>query len=261
VMGTMDTPSREPGLEYRYTEGGIINRRSTDFPEIVVLGDSHACMWGGVIDDLARELDATISFYTMNAVQPFIQFPIKEEPMLMMLTSQEKYVYDTKRVEFIEKWKPRLVIFVARWNHYTLEEVRATFAFLQKHVPHVLVIDQPPELTMGNISLVQYLASKGVRPTGEPHLRQQLPLDVARRDAGRSLINDIAKEFSNVRLANVHDLYRGDTPSNACVLEGKELLYYDSNHLTEYGAAKAKPLLRRTMTSMLSRSTLRTAGQ
>jgi peptidoglycan/LPS O-acetylase OafA/YrhL len=260
VMGTMDTPAREPGLETAYTQGGIIKRRATESPEIVVLGDSHACMWGSVLDELSSEVNATTSFYAMNAVQPFVQFPIREEPMLMMLTPQEKHVYDTKRVEFIEKWKPRLVIFVARWNHYTIEEVRETFAFLQKHVPQVLLIDQPPELTIGNISLVQHLASKGVHPAEGALLRQQLPLDYAKCDAGRKLLQDIASEFSNVRIAGVYDLYRGDTPTNACILEGKELLFYDSNHLTEYGAAKAKPVLRAALESLLKKGPVETAG-
>lgn len=261
VMGTMDTPAREPGLENAYTQGGIIKRRSTEFPEIVVLGDSHACMWGGVIDELSRDMDSTISFYAMNAVQPFLRFPIKEEPILMMLTPQEKFVYDTKRVEFIEKWKPRIVIFVARWNHYTGDEVRETFAFLQKHAPHVLVIEQPPELTVGNISLVQYLASKDMRPAEGGQQNLHLPLDVARSDAGRALVREIAKEFPNVSLAGVHDLYRGDVPTVACVLEGKELVYYDSNHLTEYGAAKAKPILRSLLERLLKEKEMRTVHE
>ena len=46
--------------ENAYATGGLIRQYGGERPRVVVLGDSHALMWGAVFDDVFRELDLTL---------------------------------------------------------------------------------------------------------------------------------------------------------------------------------------------------------
>jgi peptidoglycan/LPS O-acetylase OafA/YrhL len=250
IIRDVIVPAREEGEEDAFKQGGIIKHYSSADPQVVVLGDSHATTWSSIIDDVSKELHVTVSFYEMNGVPPFITIPIVEGSPVEFLSSEEKYLYDIRRVAFIRKWKPKLVIFVARWSFYSMKDVRPMFSFLESQAQHVLVIEQPPELSMGEVNLAQYLSHIGVRP--RPGERQYLsPLDSPGYESGRALIRAMVKEFPKVEVAPVFDLYSGPH-GGVWILDGKDLLYLDNNHLTEFGISKARSQLKKAIGSLLS---------
>ena len=62
-------------------------------PEIVVLGDSHALMWSGIVAQIASELNVTVSFYAAAGTPTFFDIPIKKKRNFFF-TSDELSTFD-----------------------------------------------------------------------------------------------------------------------------------------------------------------------
>jgi hypothetical protein len=131
----LDVPRREPGYENAYKSGGIIKQfGSSADPQVVLLGDSHAGMWAGTIEDICKELKLTVSFYSSAGVSPFINLPLVKGPSRSEhFTEEQMYEFDESRLKFIEKWNPQLVILICRWQNYKMEDATALLEFLEKY--------------------------------------------------------------------------------------------------------------------------------
>ncbi len=242
-------PEREKAHAEAYREGGIVKRYGSETPTVMVMGDSHAEMWSSTIDALCKEWGVSVSFNAMAGIRPFIQWPVDKDQKIRFLSSEEKYLYDVKRLESIEQAKPQVVVFVARWESYTMDEVRGLFQFLEQHVQHVILIEQPPALAVNRVNITQYLCFKGFVPkAGEP---QYLPQgDPQHHEKGRQLIQTIAAEFKNVTLVPVCDLYAGPN-HKVRVLDNQDVLYVDGDHLSESGAARAREHIKKSIQPLL----------
>ena len=121
-MEGIDVPEREKSQASAYATGGVIRKYGGPKPEIVVVGDSHALMWSDVIDNICKELGLTVSFYAANGTSPFVKLPLKASMGNLFFTAEEKYLYDSKRLDFIREWKPKIVIIVAKWAN--IEDIK-----------------------------------------------------------------------------------------------------------------------------------------
>lgn len=242
-------PIREGGYENAYREGGMIKNYSAGDPQVVLFGDSHASMWCGALDEICKELRTSVSLYVMNGVQPFVEIPVRKKAGGQYLSRDERYLYDIKRLEFIEKWKPKVVVFAARWNRYEIEKARPMFEFLQQHVPHVLLMEQPPEIPIEGFNLTQYLHFRGKSPLAEGN-QYSAPADERTYEEGRALVRKLAAEFPNIRVVPVHDIYKGEG-GGTWMLEGNRSLYLDDDHLSDFGASKSKPRLKEAIGELL----------
>lgn len=245
LMSTVNAPPRDPGMESAFVNGGIIRQHGGSVPQVVVLGDSHGAMWSGQVDDISGELGLTAAFYVMNGVNPFLKIPVARNPSDSNLTSDERFLYDTKRLEFIRKWHPEIVVISAYWPDYSKEDVMDLFKVVSESARQVLVMEQPPELQTGNMNPGEYLCFKGVLPpvNGKFYMPQG---DRVGHANGVRLIQAVAKEFDNVTIVPVADRFLG--PNNdVLVLEGRDVLYLDDDHLDEAGTARLHDRLKQSM--------------
>ncbi|NDC63750.1 MAG: acyltransferase [Planctomycetia bacterium] len=216
-----------------YREGGIIVGNSPS-PHVVVLGDSHGAMWAKVIDETTSKKGLTTSFQTADGVTPFVRFPLAQRPK--KATGFDRNVWNECRLRFIEEWRPDIVFVCARWSIYDAEDASDLLAFLQRHAGRTLLVEQPPELAIVDRPVIQWLAYTHVVP--EPGRRVWLPEGNREGyERGRSLIRRLAAEFPGCEIVPVADLYARD--SEVLVLDGREVVYLDDDHLTDFGTQLA----------------------
>lgn len=250
IIKTMNVPKREAPRD-AYMNGGIIVGEGDLKPRIVVLGDSHGVMWSDAIRSVTERLKIKTSFISMNGEDPFIRLPLNNEQGGMYLSPEEKFAYDKSRLELIKRWNPELVILCCRWSGVKESRTIDLLGFLAEHSANVLLMEQPPEvLRIGNHSAIQYIASKGIRP--ESGVTKYFPTGNTRDvEEGRTLVRVLAAKYRQCGLIPVHDLYRKE--SNTLVLNGRNVVYVDDDHLTTYGAQIAVPLIEQVITETLQK--------
>ncbi|MEI8019651.1 MAG: SGNH hydrolase domain-containing protein, partial [Schlesneria sp.] len=233
-----------------YRNGGIIiGKQDNTNPRIVVLGDSHGSMWADAIRSVTEELEIKTSFITMNGVSPFINIPLSRNQKSLQLTSEEKYLYDKSRIELLQLWKPDVTILCVRWEYASESEANALLDILEQHSSKTLLMEQPPELAVvGNRNALQYLIFRGIKP--EIDRKQFLPIgNTERVNAGRDLIRKLARTRKTVDVIPIYDIYVED--SEAFVLDARNMLYYDDDHLTTYGAKIGRKRIRQSIAEAL----------
>ncbi len=236
-------PERESCQTNAYATGGIIKDYGGTTPEIVVIGDSHALMWSGVVDMICKELSITVSFYAADGTPPFINLPLKKpKGKLIYFSAEDKYVFDKKRLEYIRDWKPKIIILVSKWAY--VEDIHIADDLIQyigKNKAQIILIEQPPVLFFGDRNAPQYLAYMGVHPKGNQ--KQYIKTTNSERyERGRELIRELSKKYTYCKVMSVADVFYRP-PTSACVLEGSHVLYIDDDHLSQDGAMKLKDRL------------------
>ena len=230
----------------------IIQGRTAE-PELVVLGDSHALMWSTEFVEIAETLNITTAFWSVAGVPPYIQVPVKQEQRIRspLMTDAEKVAYDQARVDALDRWRPKLVVLVTRWNSYD-EEMGAEYVkWLAGVAESVVLIESPPEIAeLGQRLSSQYLIYSGVQPkAGETVFWGHVDLDAQRR--ARRALEKVAAGASadRVEIIPITDLYvRGD---QVRVLDGRDPIYLDDDHLSDQGTRLARERLREVIARRL----------
>ena len=248
ITAPIETPEREALLD-AYLNGGIIVGSDESNPKVVVLGDSHAVMWSDAIRSVTEKLGVKTSFYSMNGEQPFVDIPLRRDQPTRKLSSEEKYQYDKARLGFIKEWKPRLVIFCAAWSRVKESETSDLLKYLEEHSERVLLMEQPPELAyIGNRNAMQFMCFRGIKPAVAA--KQYWPIRDARIDKyGRVLVRTLAKKYKKCSYIPTYDLFVKD--SESLILDGKNIVYVDDDHLTTYGAQLAIPRIEQSILKSL----------
>lgn len=224
---THDLPSPTFAAD-AYREGGIIVGTAPT-PQVVVLGDSHGTTWSHVIQEVTTKLDLTTSFYSTMGISPFLELSRGSQSSAAEFSPA---VLQASRLDFIEKWHPDIVVVSARWSKYERKDVVGLISFLQQHARRTLLMEQPPELSIFDRAPIQWLAFKKVKP--EEGRRVWLPQgNLDRYERGRALIRQLAAEFPGCEVVPVSDLYARD--SEVLVLVGRDVVYLDDDHLTDFG--------------------------
>ena len=124
-MAGIIVPVQEHSERNYYTEGGITKFYDKEIPEVVILGDSHALMWSGILDEIVKELNVSISFYAAYGTPTFFSIPIKKisKRRPLFFSAEERYLFDKMRLRFLEEWKPKVVIIAVRWSTIINEQV------------------------------------------------------------------------------------------------------------------------------------------
>lgn len=231
-----------------YSGNGIICGSGESYPEVVFLGDSHGCMWSDVIVSITEKLGIKCALYLIDGVPPYIDLPLSHEQQAYDMSAEEKYDYDNARLRCIEKWKPKLVIICTPWSNDTESEAKDLLEFLQHHSSKVLLIEQPPVLAIGDRNAMQYLCFSGIKP--EVGVKKYLPIhEPDRLEKGRRLVRSLADTYGNCQYVPIWDLYvKG---SEALVLDGKNVVYLDDDHLLSFGARIAESRLENAVSDAL----------
>jgi hypothetical protein len=231
----VDLGARPLGQKNAFSTNGIVKRYGQERPDVLVLGDSHAIMWAAVIDDVCREKGLTVSFFATAGASPFFKIPVPSQMEGMPgFTPQQKRQFDMRRLECIKEWKP-LVILSARWaGHLNVEESRDLIDYIGQCGARVLLVEQPPQVDMGNHNSAQYLTYRGYSPSQSGHrisFPQAEPVEVAR---GQATIRSLAREYPFCSILKTYDYYAPDD-KNAFIIDGRNILYIDNHHLTTAG--------------------------
>jgi peptidoglycan/LPS O-acetylase OafA/YrhL len=236
-----------------HSSGGVIKRYGGSTPEVVVLGDSLALMWCGVIDSIAEEQGITVSFYAADGTSPFLDPPPGEPKGDSSFTAEQKRVFDRKRLEFIQEWRPKAVVIGASWGMYDIGQARGLVEFCGRVGAQVVLIDQPPILFFGDRNAVQYLASLKVFPQdGRRQYIRSSPRLMKLHAQGLEVIRALCREYPFCQPIPILDLF-SDSQGRAWVLDGPQVLYIDDNHLSQEGAERARARIREGLRSAVSR--------
>jgi peptidoglycan/LPS O-acetylase OafA/YrhL len=249
ILADMEAPVRTAPAD-AYCDGGIIIGESASHPRVVVLGNSHGTMWSDAIRSVVEELGLKMAFISVNGEPVFMSLPLDPNRSGSRLDAAERYAYDQSRLELIERWRPDLVIICCPWSRVSESQTRDLMTFLERHAGRVLLMEQVPEIRgVGNASVLAHLAYLGFRP--EQGVKQYLPAGNVRKvEQGRALVQTLASTYANCGLIQVHDMYaRG---RDTLVLDGSEVVYFDDDHLTTYGARLAVPLIDRAIREALT---------
>jgi len=121
--------------------------------------------------------------------------------------------------------------------------------FLDEHAANTLLMEQPPELTrVGVRNALQYAIYKGIRP--EVGVKQYWPIaNSAEYEAGRELVRILATKHKNCGYIPVADLYL--LGSKTLLIDGKNVVYTDDNHLTAYGSLIARDRIEQSIENAL----------
>ena len=231
-----------------FVDGGL--RTGAGDPQVVMLGDSHATFWAPVVQATTDRLNVPASFWMMDGVNPFFSVPPVRQKPGYHFSSDELLKYDEARVRLIKQWQPKLVVVAARWSNNELADVMPFVDYVSANAGQVLLIEQPPELPIGNRNVLEFLVYKGVEPNGRSFFYAIADADRDRR--GREMLRALAASHANVRVVSTADVYlRGDLTR---VLDGRRVVYMDDDHLTSYGASLAGPRIDRAISDALGRT-------
>lgn len=235
-----------------YSTGGIIKYYGKNTPNIVVLGDSQALMWSGVIDEICKELNITVSFYSATGVSPFIKLPLKIEESAFFFTAEEKYLFDKKKLDFIKQWKPQIVIIATRWSNVQSADVtKDLMQFLEEVDTKTILIESIPELFFGDQLALTYLTHKGIKPKENQNFYIQTS-NAQKFILRKKFAQELSRQYKQCDYIDAEDIFYSNTSNAALVLEGFNILYMDEDHLSQYGALKAKSRIKEKIIDTLN---------
>jgi peptidoglycan/LPS O-acetylase OafA/YrhL len=221
-------------------------------PEIVVFGDSHALMWSSTIDTVCKELGRSVSFFAADGTSPDISVP-PQKIATLFFTDEEKFLFDSARLRTLTEQKPKLVILAAKYSVSWTPNIGGQLSdtkngtdfenlveLITRSGAKCLIIEQPPIMPFGDRNAMIQCAEV-LRKSGSINGPINLPLG-EQEDwwRGRSIIDAVAKKYPASSVLNIADLYLSMTVKHARLLENRNVLYIDDDHLSEYGAMKAK---------------------
>ena len=221
-----------------YASGGIKKLYAGKKPDIVVFGDSHALMWGKVLDEIAKELSTSISFYAADGMPTFFSVPpVQEAKGTLFFSANEKYIFDKARWKSLAEWKPKVVVIVCRWSSINKNNTSNLIRYIGNIGSKVLLIEQPPMLFFGEKNTPQYLSYLNIFPISES--KQYIHHVNGRRyQNGINLVKQIAEENDYCTRVTISDLYLDH--DKVWVIDSSDVLYIDDDHLSYSGALKAK---------------------
>ncbi len=249
-MQGIETPVREAVDPQAFLSGGIQFRYGDERPGIVVIGDSHALMWSGLLREIASGMRQTIAFYTADGVNPFFSIPVERDGRgALGFTAAQKYQYRESQLQHLASWRPDVVVIASLWGSKQADEMIDLIEFLGQIGSRVILLEQPPALRFGDKNAPQYISY--LRADQDHSSRIYLPmLQDGSLERGRSIIREIASRYQFCSVVPITDLFLRDQ-SVWVVNEAGQVLYIDDDHLSSAGAKVAEDRLRQSIRDLL----------
>ncbi len=138
------------------------------------------------------------------------------------------------------------------WQWRDAAEAKDLIEFCGRVGTKVLLIEQPPKLHFGDRTAVQYLASVGLYPRGSQRVYIR-STDRTLHAKGIETVRSLCRKYPFCQSIPVSDLFDLENQWS-WVLDGSRVLYIDDDHLSEWGAEKAKDRIREALRTALSSS-------
>lgn len=247
-------PKRRDEVATAYLDGGLLRLYGAESPEVVLFGDSHGLMWAKLVDEVCEELGVSVALAGMTGTNPFFAIPTKQnQKATSRYTAEQKFQFDQARYEGLQKWQPALVIIATRWSqrYYNgLDDKRPLLDFIAGQNARVLLMQQPPELSIGNSNTSQYFAYLGMGTNSDQDtVTQGSPLEYKK---GLQLVETISQTFSHVDVFDVSSTFLTEA-NEVRVRSENEIFYYDDDHLSQQGALLFKAKLKEKIAASLGK--------
>ncbi|MDY3339377.1 acyltransferase family protein [Riemerella anatipestifer] len=238
-----------------YKKDGIVFSEVKKTPDIMLVGDSHGVMWVKVISDISKKINISLSCYTSNGTQPFIN--------LKDINSQRanEYYTQTQRVEYaksltrnIERWKPKVIVFACRWENNTgglfKKEFNDMLSFLEQRNIKVLLLTQPPLLNfMVDKNAQQFLTYLDINPRKGYNLVNVNNKKVIKAN---NYLKSLSQKYTNVF---IYDVYENMLENNKTKVSlDRKIFYFDDDHLSYYGTTIHKGEITKNIEMILKKS-------
>jgi hypothetical protein len=253
-------PKRPQEFNDAYKKEGIIQDKKNGTPQIMLIGDSHGVMWAKLLNEISEEYNVSLSSYTSNGSSPFFNLEdINSQKGKSLYTEAQKIEYAKSIIENIQKWKPKLIVMACWWEGLDEEKTKyfnQLLSFLEKNNIKVLVFTQPPELNfMENKNAAQYFTYLKLDPVDGYNL-----IDVNNTSVIKSnnYMKSLLLKYTNVI---VYDVFKNMTENNKVKISlGKEVLYFDDDHLSYYGTYIHKQNISSIINEIITSTNNRTTG-
>jgi len=250
-MRGISSPQRSIEHDDAYKKEGIVSRNNDDRMRVGVLGDSHALMWCGVIDAVCADLEVGVTFFAANGTNPFIDFPLKRKGTFFF-SAHEKLLFDKARLEFIKQKSPDIVIIATPWSGIKDPLVVSDLlSYLNKNNIKVLMLEEPPRLAIGDVNAPQFAAYMDGGKSSRPENLYIPETNKENHAKGQRLLKRLIQEYHNTTILPIIDLYKNHE-GKVLLREGSNILYTDDDHLSEFGAGKAKARIFRQLNLWLN---------
>jgi len=230
-----------------WNTGGIVHNWGGGTPRVVVLGSSHAIMYGRLIDDICKKLGLSVAFLSADDAPVFFPTVVNGRfPTLALAQS-----FDAARKKWVSQWNPDAVLVIDRWDGYTFtpaefdRKLRELVVELAPHARNVIMFSQVPVLRLGEtVNLREYVTwcvtTKGQLPRIAPDSRGPL------RNHSAAAIGALAHDFPNVHLLRVDQpFFLAD--GSVRYSEGRKFLYADDDHLSDSGTELVRGICTRAI--------------
>jgi peptidoglycan/LPS O-acetylase OafA/YrhL len=227
-----------------YKKEGIITNDKNGKPKIILIGDSHGVMWAKLIDEIAEEAHITLSCYTTSGEPPFFDIEnINSQEKTKSFSKEQRIEYAKSMINNIEKWKPKVIALVCRWESFFMrnnskQQLNEFLSFLESKKIKVLLFTQPPMLNYipDRTNTAQYFTYLGIPPTKGYNLIKNI--DNSSIIKGNEYLKKLTTKYHNIV---IYDVYHHMLVDNKIKISlGKNVLYYDDDHLSYYGTYEHK---------------------
>ncbi len=228
-------PKRLRKYDEAYKNEGIIENKHLGSPKIMLIGDSHGVMWAKLIGEISANLHTSVSCYTANGSNPFINIhQLNLQTANGVYTKEQRIAYAKSMIGNILKWKPKVVVLACRWELQTeisKKYLHELLSFLEKNNIKVVFFTQPPVLNfMVNKNATQYFSYLKINPVNGYNFIHINGLIVAENN---DYIKSLALKYKNV---GVYDVCQNMIENKQVkITKGKEVLYFDDDHLSYFG--------------------------
>lgn len=238
------SPHRDSLHDEAFMNGGIIKKYGGENPRVVLFGDSHGLMWAKLIDEICSELQLSVAFNAMTATNPFVQIPPSQnQKALERYTSEQKYFFDVMKLQTVKSWRPGLVIITCRWSQrlkHGINDKIPLIEYIIENGGHVLLIEQPPELFIGNNNTAQYFSYMGLSSGGKVYVSAA---SEKRHERGFNIVEKLAAKYEGCDYLKISNSLKNED-EDVLVIDGKDVLYYDDDHLSYSGTRRFRDILK-----------------
>ena len=235
TFADMRVPPPVPGPTDRWRTGGVVHAWGEGSPRVVVVGSSHANMYGTVVDDACRRLGLPVAFLGADGTSPVFGDSFLRYRFRLPIVARE---YEAARTKWLGEWRPDVVFVIDKWDNHGLQhfgrDLDAFVRELERFSRCVVLVTQVPVLRVGESLNLRDLVSRHYRRRG---FLPKIPPD-DREPIRRRTVKEM--EALAARRPSVRVL-RADAPfylvdGTVRYSEGRSFFYADRDHLSDEGA-------------------------